>query len=397
MKLLLISDAPMNVNSGGFSQTLYNVFSFLPPENFLFITTVRSYKNAVTSEPYTARTLTYNISLIPNQRNRFAKYTDRLINWTNYSLNSYFKQFKKITLAIKKFKADIIIVAPNGPEAIFIFNKLKPQLCNAKVFPYFMDDWLHKSTLKWWGNNVQSVAKKILHENTAWLMISDYLAEIFVNRYQLKPARILAIHNPVDISKLKIPALTKKKEQYTIAYAGSLWHMHFDAFLVIAKAITLLKPEMNIQLIVYTKQEQWEWRKKMIEPLNVIYGGNISYKKIHDKLEQADCLLITSSFSEEWKNHSKASVQTKLTDYLKAGRLIIGCGPSYSVNIKFLKENNCGICIETKNVQEAAGLLQQVFDNIEDYKQYVLNGYTLIKNDFNFEKVHQQLKDFLAV
>ncbi len=99
---------------------------------------------------------------------------------------------------------------------------------------------------------------------------------------------------------------------------------------------------------------------------------------------------------QEWQTHTKASLQTKITDYLKAGRLIISCGPSYSANHQFLKMHNCGVCIETDNVQQAASELRHIFDNIESYQSHVEQGYSILRNELSFSVVHDRLKKFLA-
>ncbi len=386
----------MNVDKGGFPQTLYNIFSFLQPENFLFITSAQSHKIAPASAPFNTRTLTYNLEIIPVQKNRLAKYVNGFINWFNYSFSAILKSFNTLKSSIQNFNPDVAVVAPNGAEAVFIYHKLKPVLKGKKVFPYFMDDWLYQSQLKWFGGNIHQSSKALLHKNNCWLMISKNLADIFSERYHLKPARVLEIHNPVDITGLTLPLPVEKKETYTLAYAGALWPMHFDAFLVMAEAIKRLQHKRKINLVLYTSESNWNWRKEALKNLPVHYGGFIPYKKIHQRLSEADCLLITSSFTKEWQTHSKGSVQTKITDYLKAGRLIISCGPAYAANNHFLKRYDCGVCIETNNVDDAAKQLDCILKNIEVHSNCLINGFNVLKDNFSFEIVHQRLQNFLS-
>ena len=98
----------------------------------------------------------------------------------------------------------------------------------------------------------------------------------------------------------------------------------------------------------------------------------------------------------EYYSHSKGSIQTKITDYLKAQRLIVSCGPDYSVNHDFLKRNNCGICIESNDVNFVTEKLNDVLDNIENNQKFVVNGWAILENEFTFPKVHQKLIDFLS-
>src|SRR5689334_16353664 len=99
----------MNVNKGGFPQTLYNIFSFVNPKDFLFITSLESYKIAPTSSPFISRTLTYNIEMIPVQKNRLGKYVNKFIGWFNYSFSENFRRFSRLQSAVKKFDPEVVV------------------------------------------------------------------------------------------------------------------------------------------------------------------------------------------------------------------------------------------------------------------------------------------------
>ncbi len=334
--------------------------------------------------------------MIPVQRNRLGKFINPLINWFNYSLSYRFKRLKNLRRAIKNFKPDAVIVAPNGPEGVFLYHLLKDAFMHKKVFPYFMDDWLYQSKQSWMGGNIHALTKDLLRHNASWMMISESLRDIFAKRYALHPAKTLAIHNPVNIHDFIPPPPVAKKSSYTIAYAGALWQMHFDAFMVIAEAVKILKREIPVRLVVYTGKGNWDWRKDPLEKTGVEYGGHIPYAEIHATLAKADCCLLTSSFTQEWQTHSMGSIQTKITDYLKAGRLIISCGPAYSANHFFLKKYQCGVCIETNDTVQVADTLKNIFDHMDAHQSFVEKGYTVLQNEFSFKIVHKKLKEFLA-
>lgn len=396
MKILLLSDATMCANAGGLAQTLYNIFSFVDPRNILCITSDNAFEAFEPSARFRDSYVTYSFDVISIPRNRIGKHIKPFVEWFNYSYNNLFRRFNKTRNQIRSFNPDIVISCSNGAQGIFMHKKLLKGLNIKKVYPYFMDDWMYKTKLKWVGGEINDWVKKILTDNSAWLMISNDLAEILEERYNIKPERVLEIHNPVDLANAPgfVPVI--KKEAYTLAYAGSLWPMHFDAFYVIAKAVKQLNSSREINLIVYTSGDFWNWRKKELESLNVTYGGSIPYNEIHQKLNEADALVLSSSFSNEWYTHSKGSVQTKVTDYLKAGRLIISCGPAYSANHNFIKKYKCGICIETNNVDAAADLLNKALDNIEESQSSVLNGRELLEKEFSFSRVQNKLLHFIS-
>jgi glycosyltransferase involved in cell wall biosynthesis len=238
------------------------------------------------------------------------------------------------------------------------------------------------------------LVKRIL-SNRSWLMISNELCSLLRERYGLAPQRLLIVQNPVDLSNTARVAPIIRKNEYTLAYAGALWPMHFDSFKIIAESVFQLKKKININLILYSRKQFWDWRRAELEIFDVAYGGDIPYKNIHEKLAQADALVLTSSFLREFSSHTKGSVQTKITDYLKSQRLIISCGPTYSANHNFLRKNNCGICIETNDMLLVTEKLDIILQGIDEYQPLITNGWNLLEREYTFPKVHKKLKEFL--
>lgn len=398
MKVLLFGDAPMALNEGGINQTLYNLFCFIKPENFLGITEVdiKSLQKIGSTEPYTNRYRSYKLNFVNIRSNRFTKYLLPFINRINFFIFQQ-KNYKNLKHEIVLFAPDVIISCSNTTTGILMHYKLFNNHTNkVPVIPYFMDDWMYKNKLDYVGKTVEQIIRKILQNNKNWMMISKELEVILAERYQAKPENALHIRNPVDLADAPADRSYQKKNPFTIAYAGALWPMHFDSFLAFAKAVQKLNQYQKIQIVLYTQESQWNWRRSELEPLNVVYGGHVPYNQIHHKLNEADALLITASFSKENYTHSKASLQTKITDYCKSKRLIISCAPSYSANNNFIKENNCGICIETNNVDEIADQLSEIVANIDAYQSYVQNAWNTLQN-FSKEIVHQKIKDFLQL
>jgi len=396
MKVLLFGDAPMALNEGGINQTLYNLFCFIKPEDFLGVTEVdlESLKKIGSTEPYTSRYRSYQLKEINIPVNRVTKPLIPLVNRINffiYQRNSY----KKLKQEIAAFAPDVIISCSNTAAGILMHDKLiSNNSITVPVIPYFMDDWMYKTKPDKTGKLVEKIIRNMLQKNRNWMMISQELETILGERYEAKPERVLHIRNPVDLSDAPKDSVYIKNNPFTIAYAGALWPMHFDSFLAFAKAVQIVASTQKIQLVLYTQESQWSWRKSELEPLGVIYGGHLPYNQVHQKLNQADALLITASFTEENYTHSKASLQTKITDYCKSKRLIISCAPSYAANNTFIKENECGICIETNDTKKIIKQLSEIIANMDANQKYVANAWKVLK-DFSKETVHQKIKDFL--
>lgn len=398
MRVLLFGDAPMALNEGGINQTLYNIFSFVKPEDFLGITEVnaKSLKKLGSTEPYTNRYKSYKLNVVNLPVNRFSKFLLPLIN----KINFYFFQHNSYTNLkneIISFSPDVIVSCSNTASGILMHDKLfNDPTFSIPIIPYFMDDWMYKIKPDKIGKAVNIIIQSMLRKNNYWMMIGEQLGKILAERYQAKPEKILYVRNPVDLNDAPKDKPFIKNNPFKIAYAGALWPMHFDSFLAFAKAVKLVSDTQKVELILYTQVSQWNWRKTELEHLNVVYGGHLPYNQIHQKLNEADALLITASFTQENYTHSTASLQTKITDYCKSKSLIISCAPSYAANNKFIIKNNCGICIETNNEQEIAESLIEIMDNMDSYQKYIVNAWNTLQ-ECSKDTVHQKVKDFLEL
>ncbi|WP_299291081.1 hypothetical protein [uncultured Mucilaginibacter sp.] len=396
MKVLLFGDAPMALNEGGINQTLYNLFCFIKPEDFLGITEVdqKNLKSLGSTEPYTKRYKSYKLNLINFRLNRYMQFLAPLINQINFILfkNNNYSKLKQEIIA---FAPDVVISCSNTATGILMHNKLlNHKNITCPVVPYFMDDWMYKTKNDPIGNLVNNIIKDMLQEHHKWMMIGKELGKLLAERYEAKPEKILYARNPVNLQDAPPDQPYIQNKPFKIAYAGALWPMHFDSFYAFAKAVKNISLQFPVQLLLYTQESQWQWRRNELEPLGVVYGGHLPYKEIHQQLNKADALLITASFNQENYTHTKASLQTKITDYCKAKRLIISCAPSYAANNQFLKENNCGVCIESKDEKVIANELLTIMQNMDVYQKYVSNAWNTLHN-FSQETVHKKIKNFL--
>ncbi|RYY08249.1 MAG: hypothetical protein EOP43_00500, partial [Sphingobacteriaceae bacterium] len=119
MKVLLFGDAPMALNEGGINQTLYNLFSFINPQDFLGITEVdlKTLKKIGSTEPYTNRYRSYKLNLINVQSNRYTRFLLPFINKLNFYIFKKNK-YQKLKNEIIAFAPDVIISCSNTSSGI---------------------------------------------------------------------------------------------------------------------------------------------------------------------------------------------------------------------------------------------------------------------------------------
>ncbi|MEC4984444.1 MAG: hypothetical protein SAJ37_13255 [Oscillatoria sp. PMC 1068.18] len=295
------------------------------------------------------------------------------------------------------FEPEMLLICPITPWCLVMGYKLSQQF-NCPCVVYFMDDWLAKVDYRWLTGSSDAIAQELLRKATGWLTISEQLKTDLSARYHLTPKQSLVVHNPVDLTNKQLPdKLPSQQGTFKVAYAGSIWAMHYDAVAVVAEAIYQLKCEgKDINLILYTNPSFWHNYQEQWQKWQVVYGSFIPYNQLNNYLQQADLLLVASSFLPENAHLIRSSVLTKITDYMVAGRAILSCGPSYSACNQFIKRWNCGLVCEDNDVSKVKALLLEQMENRYSLVDYAEKAFQVVSQNFEMSLVNTKLAKFLT-
>lgn len=392
-KVLLITEASLSKEAGGIGQTLYNLLADYPTACIRTYSPVESLREQPPSAPFENTSITYPKDCIPLLNNRIGKLINPSIQKINIQLHDWLP-LQNIA-EINKFSPDIILICPNGPLSLVKSSKVLSQLRKPYLI-YFMDDWMDGKNLTWFTGDLQSLIHKTLANAQGWIMISEPLKKILSERYGIEPKRTLIAHNPVTIVEGKPEYIADKNNPFRIIYAGSIWPMHYDALLLVAQAVhQLKKKEIDIELILFTKKEFWKYHQFELNKLNVIYEGYVPYDKLNEHLQTGDLLLVTSSFLPEHASFSRASVQTKITDYMKSRVPMLSVGPEYSACNAFIKQWQCGLTFEKNKISSLEEFLAKKIQEHEQNKLLAQHAFQIVKEHFSEEIVKVKFYQFI--
>ncbi len=292
------------------------------------------------------------------------------------------------------------------------------------VVPYFMDDWLANNTTRWRGDNLQQIAKDILSAAPAWLMISEALTDAFVQRYQLEAKPYLVVHNPSPDVQLAVrnwqpaepssalgqyevggagirtsasPSASSSPSNLRLIYAGSIWPMHADALIAVAKAIHLLHAGGHTQyaLHIHTSPAHWANYASALQGPGVRFLGWVPYAQLQRALAPAWLLLCTASFETSCHPLTNSSVQTKLTDYLAVGKPTLFVGPSIAASGVFTEVHDTGFTISTNRPDNIAEMLLAIAQMPVQYQRKSTNAIALATGRFSKRVVQEKVYRFL--
>jgi glycosyltransferase involved in cell wall biosynthesis len=424
-KIVLIADGIPQKNGAGISQTLYNLFSVYPER----ITVIFEQTEDLTFDlyPLDCDTLLFRGIFIYPVANRLSRYLNPTIGRINCERLIKAPLSPEILLLREKC---IVVVSTNLLHKLIFAWKLMN--AGFVVVPYFMDDWLDGNVVCWKSGSVQQVAADLLRKAPARLMISINLQKILEQRYQLPFAPTLIVHNPSPLptqTHTKFPPsgdlggqthphtyfapsggtkggthtptipvnLSTNQPVNLIIYAGSIWPMHADALIAVAKAIQLLNAsgKKDFSLCIYTSKGHWEKYKSMLQGEGVHWGGWLPYDEVRKKFSDGWLLLCTASFEKAQQAFTNSSVQTKLTDYIAAGRPVLVVAPTGAASGEWVLNETCGYWLQTRDPAEIATQLQQLAEQPFNWQQKAEKALALASGTYSTAAVQQRLYQFL--
>jgi glycosyltransferase involved in cell wall biosynthesis len=393
-RLLLVSEVSLNEEGTGINRTLYNLLEGYPPDRLMLYTADQSVKNEPTAPRFQRNVVTFPERFFPYLTNRLGTWLNPILERCNYQLIEWLSLANYQQIA--DFSPEMILICPNTPLGLVIGHKVT-QHFDIPFLIYFMDDWVAQANTSWLSGDVQSICSYILQKAAGCLMISQQLEQDLAKRYKLEPKRSLIVHNPVDLAQKTPPNfINHVGDTFRVAYAGAIWPMHYDAIASVAEAIHQLRSNgLNIELVLYTPQSFWNLYQENWQNWEVKYGSLIPYEELNQYLQQADLLLVASSFLPEHAHVTRSSVQTKLTDYMASGRAILACGPSYAACNQFVKHWKCGLVCDTQQVAQIKELLLNQIQNPDEIEMLGKNAFAVVHENFEAGKVRSNLYSFI--
>ncbi|MBW4643782.1 MAG: glycosyltransferase [Goleter apudmare HA4340-LM2] len=394
-RLLLVSEVSLSQEGTGINRTLVNLLEDYPIDHFMLYTSDQSLQEQQTAPRFQKNVTNFPARFFPYLQNRLGAWLNPILEKCNYQLLDWLSLANSQQIA--DFSPEVILICPNTPLGLLMGYKVTQDF-DVPFLIYFMDDWVAQDNTSWVTGNVQLACSSILKKAAGWLMISQQLEKDLAQRYNVSPKRSLIVHNPVDLSNKTFPNFPSETgKTFKVVYAGSIWPMHHDAIAVIAQAIYELRHDgIDIELVLHTGLNYWQAYKENWEAWEVNYGSLIPYQELNQYLQRANLLLVASSFLPEYAHVTRSSVQTKITDYMAAGRPIISCGPSYAANNIFIKQWNCGFVCETNTIPEVKQILltQMIRKSLGETVAKI--AFDVLKNHFDKSKVNSKLYQFIA-
>ena len=393
-RLLVVSEVTFNSKLMGAGRTLFNLFDTYPADRLMVYAPEKALRDNPPDPPFGRLVASFRQDRIPQIPNRLGKFVNGWLASANLQALAALPipELRRL----EEFAPEVVLVCPIGARCLVVGQKVISHFGRPSLV-YFMDDWMAADHQRWFTSSVQEVTGRVLKDASGWLMISRQLGDILAERYNVKPARHLVVHNPFDIAErtLRVSALPRRGT-FQVLYAGSVWAMHYDAVAAVAQAVAELKTEgKDIEFVLHTDEGFWKYHLSDWQRWGVRYGSHIPYEELQPALRDADLLLVASSFLPEHSSYSRSSVQTKLTDYMASGTPVLACGPSYSACNQFVREWDLGVLAETTRITDIKQLLTDQMRQRNSNRDLNPAERDALRAHFGKEQVCARLYDFI--
>lgn len=384
-RLLLVTDADLSPGSRGAGRTLVNLFSRYPEDRLLAV-------SASTSTPFTmegGRRVLPAASGLPGRATQALR---PLIGHLDAAWVGARPLRSRAEIA--RFDPQLVLAVPTHPVGVALTER-----CRAfgPLVTYLMDDWMAFEPGVALAFDTRQRGRALLRHSAAWLTVSPYLLSS-TRQFAGVDRPAFVVHNPVAFAGTPPAALSAPRAgRFRIGYAGSVWPMHWDAVAAVAQGVQRLSAAgTDVEFVLFTDRYFWGRHQDDWTRWNVVDGGLIPYEALGGALDGCDLLLVASSFAPSQAHMSRSSIQTKVTDYMAAGRPILACGPHLAASNDFLRRHDCAYFAEDPEPAALDAVLRQCLAARADGPAMARRAWEVVRREHDLVGVTERLYAFLA-
>ena len=229
--------------------------------------------------------------------------------------------------------------------------------------------------------------------NSKFIIKIIFITKSLKNYFNIDKNKSIVLHDGVDLINFKKNKILKKKIS-NILYAGSFYEGRgVDLILNIAKVLK------NKRFYLYGKRKNDNFFLNKFNLNNVKIFPMIEYRKIFNKIKNADLLLMPYSLNRVSIGVSKNDDTSKFASPIKMFEYLASGIPFISSNLNVLKEvlknkKNCIIAINN-STEEWVNRIIFLEKNLSLRKKIIRNAVSTAQQYTWFERVEKIVKIYI--
>ncbi|MED0656409.1 glycosyltransferase family 4 protein [Anoxybacillus ayderensis] len=317
-------------------------------------------------------------------------------------LLSFFSFFLSVLIKLPFIgKFDSVLIVSNPPMLPIIGHYLKKM---KKVkFTFLLHDLYPDVALKMGVTTENSIMTKAMNWiNRKVFASADHIVVLGRDAKQLliekgvKAEKIKIITNWAEdssVSSEEIHNIKEKllsKNKFSILYTGNIGLFYDLEYIV--EAMLRVK-DLPIEMIFVGEGVKKPLLMELVKRYNLTNVRFLPYQPKEDYnslLQAADVLLVALA-----KGMEGISVPSKTYGYLASGRPILAVLPAKSEIGQIVKEGNCGIQVEPRDLQGIEAAIKKLYENDELRKMLGQNARDLFEKEYCRQKVTRKFIDVI--
>ena len=174
------------------------------------------------------------------------------------------------------------------------------------------------------------------------------------------------------------PSLFSRRHSHVrMVYTGNLGLNRWQVLRNLAQAVEHIREQGDVplELQVYAPEEQLRsWGSALGDSPSVTLKGWVSMEQLPRIFHESDILVHVESDDAQNLEYTRYSLSTKLSQYMMAGRCILGIGPDQVGSMQTIRQASAGIVIQNRHVLSDCGALRRMLTDAGAREELGRNG-----------------------
>lgn len=392
-KLLLVSHY-LPPSRYGQPRVIQRLLQDLPPTSYC-LASVETYDRSVTREDQDAPWLPgpyfkldagarWTFLLKRRPLNRYA----RLIE----AGPAILRRARQIQQLIERERCEIA-VACSGDIVDLPATWLACRRTKCRFIAYMFDDYVEQWAFQPALRRLAAVLERRFVADAATVVVpNEFLRREYVARYARAP-NLLVINNPwLSTPAQATGAKVRSDGPARIAYTGSIYHVHFDAFRNLTQALQTL--DGKARLDIYSATTPDILQANGIEGYH--HGGHVSDAEAVEVQRDADILFLPLAFRSTAQAVIRTSAPGKMGEYLASGRPVLVHVPDDTFIAWYCREHGCAEVVTDPDPAALARAVERLLVDTDYRDRLVLAARRKAEEDFSPEAARSRFGRLIA-
>jgi len=292
-----------------------------------------------------------------------------------------------------------------NPQAVFLwgtsqpfFHKMAHWICTHYKIPLFLystDDFTYCTSvynpIAWlnYFRYMKYFKKSMCLANKSYV-ISSGMKKEYRGKFATADIELLMTCTP---TRTNITSESLSQRPLRLTYAGNLYMGRWEVLSELADCLLELHTQgFSVKLNVYSSSPPAdEIMEKLIKPPVLSYEGTLSQSELNDEINKSNVLIHVESFEKKYIKGTRLSISTKISEYLGSRRTILAIGPEQVESMKYLKENEVALCINSMDKSVMTEKLKAFLFDTELRSELLRNAEEVVAENHDMAKVQDGL------